>query len=346
MNNIITDTFVRLFKTGRKTRISSSGWTSGNAPCCVHRGQNPDKRGRGGIKLTKDGGISYNCFNCSYTASYVPGRYLNYKFRKLLEWTGADPGDIERLVIEALRIKELTALQNAPIEPFVLPDFPSVELPPESNSVWEMFDFATLSNQPYSDGLVKIVDYIASRKIDFRNYNFYASTSKVSQMNRRVIVPFLWGDKTVGYTARLMDDGFVKGMKYYTKSPPNYVFNMNAQRPNGKFVIVSEGPFDAMSVDGVAVLGNGVSDIQAEIIDSLDREVIVVADEDSAGKELIKHALEYGWTVSFPAWRETAKDINEAVTLYGKLYVLKAILAGKETNPLKIKLRAKGLNFA
>jgi len=344
MSNIITDTFVRLFKSGRKTRVSSSGWTSGNAPCCVHRGQNPDKRGRGGVKLTEDGGISYNCFNCAYTASYVPGRYLNYKFRKLLEWTGADSGDIERLVIEAMRIKELTALHNTPIVPFVLPDFPVAELPPESRSIWEMFDFAVLANQDYPRPLVEVVNYIGARNIDFQNYNFYMSTSKIAKMHQRVIVPFYWGEKIVGYTARIMDD--YSSPKYNTKSPPNYVFNMNRQKPDGKFVIVSEGPFDAMSVDGVAVLGNGVSDIQAEIIDSLDREVIVVADEDSAGKELIKYALEYGWTVSFPAWRETAKDINEAVTLYGKLYVLKAILAGKESNPLKIKLRAKGLNFA
>ena len=119
------------------------------------------------------------------------------------------------------------------------------------------------------------------------------------------------------------------------------MFNTDRQLPNAKFVIVCEGPMDAMAVDGVAVLSNECSEQQADIIDSLGREVIVVPDCDRAGIKLIDAAIEYGWHVSFPIWQETCKDVSEAVDKYGKLFTIKSILAGRETSKLKIKLLSK-----
>ena len=69
-----------------KRKQTSSGWVSVNAPCCVHRGESADRRMRGGIKSLPDGSFSWHCFNCGYTASFVLGRNLTFKARKLLEW--------------------------------------------------------------------------------------------------------------------------------------------------------------------------------------------------------------------------------------------------------------------
>jgi DNA primase len=98
-----------------------------------------------------------------------------------------------------------------------------------------------------------------------------------------------------------------------------------------------------MSIDGVALSGSEISDTQIEQIDRLQREVIVVPDADRAGRKLIDRAVEAGWTVSFPVWQETCKDINEAVVKHGKLFVIKAILEARETNRLKIELKKKKL---
>ena len=98
-----------------------------------------------------------------------------------------------------------------------------------------------------------------------------------------------------------------------------------------------------MSIDGVAILGNECHEVQADIIDSLGREVIVVPDADRAGAKLVDTALEYGWNVSFPIWQETHKDVASAVEAFGKLFVIKSILAGKETGRLKIELLKKKL---
>jgi DNA primase len=98
-----------------------------------------------------------------------------------------------------------------------------------------------------------------------------------------------------------------------------------------------------MSIDGVAVSGAEISEQQAEVIDRLQREVIYVPDSDRAGRKTVERAIELGWTVSFPVWLETCKDINDAVIKYGKLFVLKAILDARETSKLKIELKKKRL---
>ena len=183
------------------------------------------------------------------------------------------------------------------------------------------------------------VDYTNSRKMDYDRYDFYWTDSTEHSLHQRVIIPMIWQGRTIGYTSRAFVDG-VKP-KYYSHYEPNFVFNTNNQLPDSKFVIVCEGPFDAMSIDGVAVLNNECNETQADIIESLGREVIVVADKDRAGQKLIDAAIEYGWSVSFPIWQETCKDINEAVVKYGKLFVLKAIIDGKETSKLKIELMRK-----
>jgi DNA primase len=162
----------------------------------------------------------------------------------------------------------------------------------------------------------------------------------------------MWQGKCIGYTARAMEDGIKP--KYYTHHEPDFVFNMDLQTPDKQFVIVTEGPFDAMSVDGVAVLGSEVSDQQADIIDSLKREVIVVPDFDIhvdeksgkkkwPGRSLIDAALDNNWSVSFPVWTEKYKDVSEATENFGKLFALKSIIDAKETSALKIELLTKKL---
>ena len=84
-----------------------------------------------------------------------------------------------------------------------------------------------------------------------------------------------------------------------------------------------------------------ISASQHALISQLQREVIVVADRDDAGYRMVEQALEYGWSVAFPDWGDGVKDVNDAVIKYGKLYVLYSILTTKESNNLKIQLRAR-----
>lgn len=324
MLNIVQD-FVKTVLPGKK-KTSPSGWTSFNAVCCEHNGETPDRRGRGGITSNPDGSVSYHCFNCNFKASYQPGRHLTYKFRKLLQWFGADPNAIKRLVIEAIRIKELVTPEEVKVEEEPI-TFKSYDLPKAST------EFKQLTKAHPA------LEYVYDRKIDIQEYNFYVTEDTANNMHKRVLLPCYWRKDLIGYIGRAVDPK-VKP-KYWNKFDTGYVFNVNSQQPEWKFVIVCEGPFDAMSVDGVAVMHNEISEQQADIIESLGREVIVVADQDRSGSKLLQDAQEYGWSASFPVWQETCKDINEAVQRYGKLFVLKSIIDAKETSKLKIEIMRK-----
>ena len=334
-----------------KRKSSPSGWISFNAPCCHHNGESADTRGRGGIVMNPDGGVSYHCFNCNFKASYIPGRHLNFKFRKLLSWLGAGENEIKRLVIEALRVKELVAPEQLEKVEKEEVTFKTRPLPEDAVSFkqWETFIRLQDVDDPIHPQFLKAFNYVYDRKINLDKYEFYTTESEAYNLHKRVIIPFNWKGQTIGYSARTWEDG-VKP-KYHNSHEPNYVFNTDQQTGDRKFVLVMEGPFDAMAVDGVAILGSECNEVQADIIESLGREVIVVPDFDKhidkRGKEvwpgmaLIDKALEYGWAVSYPVWIDKYKDVASAVQHLGKLFTLKSILAGKETSRLKIELMKK-----
>lgn len=337
-----------------KRKTSTSGWTSFNAVCCEHNGESRDTRGRGGVISNANGSVSYACFNCGFKANYTPGRHLNYKFRKLLSWFGADENSIKRLVIDAIRVKELVNPEELKTEPVEEVTFRPRPLPEGAKSFTEWNTFLRLTDDNYvtPDYLKKSVEYIDRRGGNLlNNYEFYCTDSDEHNMHKRVIIPCYWKGQLIGSTSRTFDDTIKP--KYYADYEANYVFNMDRQTADRKFVIVTEGPFDAMAIDGVAVLSNECSEIQADIIDSLGREVIVVPDFDSklvkgrnvwAGSKLVEQAIEYGWSVSFPVWREQVKDTADAVKEYGRLFTLKAILVGKQSSRLKIELHKKRIH--
>jgi len=311
MFNTILDAVTLLLPPKRKTN-PTSGWISFNAPCCHHNGETADTRSRGGLITNPGGGISYHCFNCNYKASYVPGRHLTYKFRKLLSWLGASENEVKRLVIDAIRIKDLVTPTDTFVEEAKLEvEFKPKSLPAEAMNFTKWENFYTLSAENTDEYDVpadyhSAVIYAADRHIDMIKYNLMWTPEAQHNLNKRVIIPFTWNNQVIGYTARTFED-YVKP-KYFSQYEPNYVFNIDRQYPDAKFVIVVEGPFDAMAVDGVAILSNECNEIQADIIDSLTREVIVVPDRDRAGAKLINDALEYGWSVSFPEWEPDVKD--------------------------------------
>jgi len=339
MLDSIQQQVLQLLPARRKT--GQNGWTSFNAPCCVHNGETSDTRGRGGVK-TNAGQISFHCFNCGYTASFIPGRHLTFKFRKLLAWLGADDLTVRRLVIEAVRLKELVAPEELEQVPEEEIKYEARTLPEQARNIVELANFYSIgdyNNVPAE--LLAAIEYVHRRNIDLNKYNFFWTPEEAYNLHRRIVIPYYYRGETVGYTARSIVDG-VKP-KYWSSHPADFVFNLDQQQPDWKFVIVCEGPFDAMSIDGVSVSGAEISDIQVDQIDRLQREVIVVPDTDRAGRKLVDRAIEAGWTVSFPVWQETCKDINDAVVKYGKLFVLKSILAARETSRLKIELKKKKL---
>ena len=304
-----------------KRKQTSSGWVSVNAPCCVHRGESADRRMRGGIKSSPDGSFSWHCFNCGYTASFVLGRNLTFKARKLLEWMNVPQEEIERINLESLKHKSIEGLIQ---ERQVVADriqgieFEERDLPADT--------------QPLNEAGTK---YLQKRCIPLDYPYMYKTMPR-----NGIVIPFTYDNQIVGHTTRFLDD---RTPKYIQDIQPGYVFGTDLQKNNWQYAIVVEGVFDALSINGLAVLHAEINDAQVKLIRSLGREVIVVPDQDEAGMKLVDRAVELGWAVSIPEWPDGIKDVNDAVIRLGRLGTLLIILEAKETSKIKIELRKKSL---
>jgi hypothetical protein len=301
-----------------------------NAVCCQHNGQSADRRGRGGIKVTEQG-WSYHCFNCSYTASFMLGRSLSFKARRLLSWMGVPDSEIDMLNLESLRHRSIHG---------ILDDRQRVSNTISGIEFEEFDDFP-----PYSELITPEMplywNYIRKRHVP---EDFPAMTAikndGIHWVRPFVLIPFTHDNRVVGWTARFLDG---KAPKYINHSQPGYVFGTDLQHADWRYVIVTEGIFDALSINGLALMHNTISDSQARLIRTLDREVVVVPDQDVPGTELIDRAVELGYSVSIPDWPEHVKDVNDAVIEYGRLGALLTIMQARETSRIKIELRKKQL---
>jgi DNA primase len=190
-----------------------------------------------------------------------------------------------------------------------------------------------LDNPP--EKLIPVLEYMVNRKLFPEDFPFYW-TPKVGFSNR-LIIPFLYKNEIVGWTARAINDATPK---YLSEQQPGYVFNLDNQTDR-QFVIVCEGPFDALSINGCALLGAEIKDSQNWLLKQLGKELVLVPDRDHEGPKTVEQAIELGWSVSMPNWPEGVKDINDAVIKLGRLATLWLVRDATESNGLKIRLKMK-----
>ena len=330
--SIVLETLTTYLPAKRKT--TPSGWISFNAPCCHHNGTTADKRQRGGLISNGEEGVSYHCFNCRFKASWQPGRNLSHKMRKLLQWLNTPDDVVNKLALQVMQENEGVETQNRLVQ---LPSFNSVELPPSARPVDDWADYCALEPTGVDKNLVAVFEYMKQRDLYVDDYKFYW-TPELAYRDR-IIIPFYNKGEVVGWTARTVRKD--KKPKYLSEQQPGYVFNIDEQREGKVFVIVCEGPIDAIHIEGVALLGSEIKDQQALLVNSLNKDVIVVPDRDEAGAKLVEQAIELNWSVSMPNWPADVNDIGDAVAKYGRLYALHSIVSAAEGNALKIRLRSK-----
>jgi hypothetical protein len=331
--NLIQNTILTSLPVNKKK--TPSGWVSFNAPCCIHNGETQDKKKRGGIMTSADGTLSYHCFNCGYKASYVIGRRLTQKMRQFMSYIGIPDNTIKKLAIEAMRHEE----GDVKYERRKFVTFNKKELPNGAKRLEAWLEKYTTLSSVEQKSIDSLLNYLSSRGIGPDWYDFMYSTNTFWDIDKRLLVPFYWRGDIVGFTGRIFEQS--DKVKYYTDVQPGYVFNMDAQDWTRKFVIVTEGPFDAITVSGVSILGSEINGIQKELINNLNRQVIVVPDRDAPGEKLINQAIEFGWSVAFPEWSDDIEDTADAVKRYGRLFTIQSILRTTEKNKLKIDLKRK-----
>jgi hypothetical protein len=306
-----------------KKKLTSSGWHSFNAICCIHRGHRQDKRQRGGIHM--DGNNwNFHCFNCGFKCGFMLGKSITKNTKQFLTWAGIDEQQIQRWSLESLQHKDLLDFTKKKVKLKV--KFKDHKLPEG-----ELLDINNPSHKVY-------IDYVQKRGINVSEYPFLITPDDAGRMGNRIIIPYTYKDKIVGHTSRFLDN---KTPKYINEQQPGYVFGIDFQKQDYEFCLLVEGIFDALSLNCCALTHNTINDDQALLLSTLNKRIIFVPDLDVTGLDTCDRALSLGYSVSIPNWDNNVKDVNDAVVKYGKLNTLLSILQNATTSKIKIEMQRK-----
>ena len=311
---------------------------------CHTQGHGHDTRHRFGIQFNPES-IAMNCFNCGFSAGFTEGRELSKSFKFFLKHINLDEEFIKQIDFEIFKQKNgITSIREGEeaiidIEAkfrTLFSKWKQVDLPPDSLSITQWLD-AGLDDPEF----LRVVNYAMDRKI-FDLDNFYWSPSTLFNLNERLIIPYKYKHKIVGFTARLCYNTDGKEIpKYYQQCPPDFVYNLDRQGDwMRKYVLVNEGVLDAWTTDGVGILGE-TTQPKIDIINRLQKEVIVCPDRDKKGWDLVKAAIDNDWSVSFPKWEHGIKDASKASEKYGRLLTTHSIIASAVSGREKIELNWK-----
>lgn len=310
-----------------KKKTTQSGWHSFNAVCCHYRGHKADRRSRGGIKFDGEN-WSYHCFNCGFKCTFTLGRTLTRNTRQLLSYCGIDKDEINKYNLESLQHKDLLDFIKVKREKKKV-KFKEMHLPDA-----ELIDANNPKHEIY-------VSYLNKRKIRINDYPFMCTPDADGRQANRIIIPYTYENKIVGHTSRYLDD---RTPKFINEQQQGYVFGYDLQKPEYEVCIVTEGIFDALSINGCALTHNTISEEQAEILKNLNKKIIVVPDQDKTGLQICDRALDLGFHVSLPDWEVDVKDVNDSLIKYGKLATLLSILQSATNSKIKVEVKRKQLD--
>lgn len=317
------------------------GWLKRHCMLCHTQGHGKDTRNRFGIQYNPQN-IVVNCFNCGFSATYQEGENLSRNFAFFLKQINIPDRFIEQVKFEIYRHKhQIQTVKEGEIETperrlrSLTGTWTIKDLPDGSMSIKDWLEYG-LDDPDF----LAVAEYAVSRKI-YDLDKFFWAPNKEFQLNNRLIVPYYYHGALVGFTSRyVLPDPEKKIPKYYQQSPTDFVYNLDNQTDwDRRYVIVNEGVLDAWFTDGVGILGE-VNQNKIDLVNRLDKEIILCPDRDRKGSDLIKVAMENGWAVAFPRWG-SIKDAAAAVEQYGRPLTIHSIIQSAIWDKDKIYLHWK-----
>jgi len=282
----------------KKKQSHSGGWYF-CCPMCVSMGETRnDTKFRGGFTPQPDGGFWYNCHNCHFKTKWNFQGRVGKNLMKFLTKLGIDSKRIP-LGLRLLRRDE--KIENVVIEeedsPEIILEFDVKRLPPKSRKFEDW-----LNDETIPQGFIDALEYLNSRgDAVFNGWTYFWTPSKNYSMDQRIIIPFYHHGKIVGYTARTLTDNS-KLSRYWAETQTDYLFNQDKLESDKDIILLVEGVFDAISIKGVASMGNLLTDRQINLLNRSQKDIIVVPDRSKTGSGLVEQAIENNWKVSIPTW--------------------------------------------
>jgi len=315
------------------------GWNKRNCMLCHTRGHGKDTRNRFGIQYNPQS-IAINCFNCGFSAGYTEGKDLSKGMKFFLKQINVGEDFIKQLDFEIFRnrnniiqVRDGDKIDRESRLKSLFQLWKPVELPKDSLKITEWLEHG-LTDPNFR----KVVDYALKRRI-FDLDQFYWSPETFNNLNQRLIIPYYYKRNIVGFTSRLCYDPVDKSIpKYLQQCPLDFVYNLDHYSDwSRKYVLLNEGVLDAWCVDGISTLGE-IGQAKVDIINRLQKQVIVCPDRDKKGWDLVKVAIENNWAVAFPKWGQNIKDAAQASEIYGRLLTTHSIISTAVSGKEKIKI--------
>ncbi len=321
-------------------KSAPKGWHKRNCMLCHTQGHGRDTRNRFGIQFNPQS-IACNCFNCGFSAGYTEGGELSKSMKFFLRQIHCNEEFIKTIEFEIFKeknkIKEVregdVVIDTESKLKSLFQKWKSVELPKDSLRITEWLEYGLTDPQ-----FLKVVNYAVNRHI-YNLDDFYWSPERSHNLNQRLIIPYYYKRNIVGFTSRLCYDTEEKTIpKYYQQCPTDFVYNLDAQQGwSRKYALVNEGVLDAWCVDGISTLGE-IGQAKVDIINRLQKQVIVCPDRDKKGWDLVEVAIENNWSVAFPKWPQHIKDAAKASEIYGRLLTTHSIISTAVSGKEKIQL--------
>lgn len=300
-------------------KISNSGFYSLKCPICN------DYKYRLGIKF-EAGNVVTNCFNCAYKAVYEAGsKNISNKLRKLLILLGVEESEIEKF--EGNHFLES---KNNPVDKTITVE--SLSKKQFNTPVQPLPDGSVLLENSNDESALDIAEYLQRRKMLDTGYPFYVAEKRYP---RRVIIPFYRNGKIIFWQGRTIDD---VDPRYVGCDAPKeaIIFNYDAlYRDYGKPLFVCEGVFDALSINGISLIGSTLNETKIDILKACRRPIIFVLDPDKNGKILGEKVLDCGWQITFTP--EGSEDVNHSITKYGKLFTIYTLMKNARTDSFQTR---------
>lgn len=280
-----------------------------------------DYKIRAGFKFENDS-IGYNCWNCGSTSRYKEfSGEISRKFRTILNAYGIDDTEISNVVNTAFFVekKEEAKITLAALTK-VVTTTPTIKLPDKSFK---------LGSEEFQDYQQKLINYLVERKVDVMRYPFYFSLEP--RFIDRIIIPFYRQGKLIYWQARSIRPD---EKKRYDNAPVGrdaVIFNfdqLNSYSPVP--LLVTEGVFDAIMFNGIAILGSKLTDAKLELLHKSSRRLIFMIDKDNNGRHLAEEVLRNGWEIAFAP--DGAEDLNKSVRRFGFSWTAREIMKSIPTN--------------
>lgn len=306
---------------------SGTGWYPILCKVCSDHGK---KGARGGFRFD-DNKTAYHCFNCGHSTVFDPDTHKNMpeKMVQVLKAFNVPDDEWKAVLFANLNKRDKDGeakphIKNSTIvsvEPAVIPlpshFYPLAEASP--NDQWAQLACAYLDTDRGVDP--KSYNFLLAAHIDIPN-----GDPDVNRWFKRVIIPIYKEKQLIFYVGRDLTGKHQQ--KYlspsYSKEKVLFGFDELFRQTEEPLYIV-EGWFDAFAINGVAILGNEISEAHATWLNRSQRRKIYIPDRLGDGWVAAERALELGWDVSTPEIGD-CKDISDAVMKYGKMYVVKSIV--------------------